>query len=110
MEHDHDRMMIVRTQLSDLLDALNLTSFDTNPLQFLIRLESIRQTAHIHGFNAVAEIAAVFEAAMHRPSGTERSSAIVDNFTAILNDSIGCRQLDPAVAQSLLATVALRLH
>lgn len=109
MDMDHDRQMLIRAELSDLLDALRLTSFETNPLQFLVRLEAIRQTAIAHHFAAVAEIASVFEASMSRVMETGGADSVVDSFSGILGDAIGCSQLSPAVTQSLLASVAVRL-
>ncbi|MBL0923142.1 MAG: hypothetical protein IBJ12_01565 [Sphingomonadaceae bacterium] len=109
MDMDHDRQMLVRAELSDLLEALRLTSFDTNPLQFLVRLEAIRQTAVAHHFAAVAEIASVFEAAMSQVIESGGADCVVHSFSDILGDAIGCSQLSPAVTQSLLASVAVRL-
>ena len=106
---DHDQLMMVRAELSDLLDALQLTSFDTNPLRFLVRLEAIRHAAVAHHFSAVAEIAGVFEASMQRVIHHGGADSVVSSFTDILGDAIGCSQLSPAVTQSLLASVAIRL-
>lgn len=109
MDMDHDRQMLIRAELSDLLESLRLTSFDTNPLQFLVRLEAIRQTAIAHHFSAVAEIASVFEASMSRVIEHGGADSVVSNFTGILDDAIGCQQLSSSVTQSLLASVAVRL-
>jgi hypothetical protein len=109
MEMDHDRTMLIRAELCDLLDALKLTSFETNPLQFLVRLEAIRQTAIAHHFSAVAEIASVFEASMERVLQSGGADSVISSFNGILGDAIGCTQLSPAVTQSLLASVAIRL-
>ena len=109
MEMDHDRMTMVRAELCDLLDALQLTSFDANPIQFLVRLEAIRQSAIAHQFTAVAEIAGVFEASMQRVIHRGGADSVISSFSDILSDAIGCSQLSPAVTQSLLASVAIRL-
>jgi hypothetical protein len=109
MDMDHDRTMLVRAELSDLLEALRLTSFESNPMQFLVRLEAIRQTAIAHHFAAVAEIASVFEATMQRVIDHGGADSVVHGFSDILGDAIGCSQLSPAVTQSLLASVAIRL-
>ncbi len=110
MDYDNSRNLLVRAELSDLLDTLRLTSFDTNPVQFLMRLEAIRHTAFENGFTAVAEIAAVFEAAMQRVITSGGCDSVVRNFTEILDDAIGCTQLGAHVAQGLLANVAMRLR
>ncbi len=109
MELDHDRQMLIRAELSDLLDALRLTTFDSRPLQFLIRLEAIRQTAIAHNFVAVAEIASMFEASMQRVIEFGGADSVIASFIGILEDAIGCSQLSPSVTQALLASVAVRL-
>ncbi|MGB5077459.1 MAG: hypothetical protein WBO17_08275 [Sphingorhabdus sp.] len=109
MNMDHDQQLLIRAELSDLLEALVLTSFETSPLQFLVRLESIRQTAIAHHFTAVAEIASVFEATMQRVVHHGGADSVIGSFTGILGDAIGCSQVSPAVTQSLLASVAVRL-
>lgn len=109
MGYDHDHQMLIRSELSDLLEALRLTNFDTNPLQFLVRLEAIRQTAIVHQFVAVAEIASMFEASMQRVIEFGGAESVIGSFTGILDDAIGCQQLSPSVTQSLLASVAVRL-
>ena len=109
MDMDHDRQLLIRAELGDLLDVLRLTPFDSNPVQFLIRLEAIRQTEAVHNFAAVAEIASMFEAMMQRVIKTGGADSVIACFTGILDDAIGCSQLSPAVTQLLLASVAVRL-
>lgn len=109
MDIDHDRQMLIRAELSDLLEALRLTNFESSPLQFLVRLEAIRQTANAHQFVAVAEIASMFEASMQRVIEYGGADSVVSSFTGILDDAIGCTQLSPSVTQALLASVAVRL-
>jgi hypothetical protein len=109
MDFDHDRQMLIRAELSDLLDALRLTTFDSSPLKFLVRLEAIRQTAIAHNLVAVAEIAGVFEESMQRVMEFGGADSVIASFTAILDDAIGCSQLSPMMTQSLLASVAVRL-
>ncbi len=109
MDMDNDRQMLIRAELSDLLEALSYTSFDANPLQFLVRLESIRHTAVAHHFTAVAEIASMFEATMSRVVHSGGADSVISSFSGILSNAIGCSQLSPAVTQSLLASVAIRL-
>jgi hypothetical protein len=110
MDYNNDRNLLVRAELSDLLEALQLTSFDANPVQFLMRLEAIRETAVQNRFTAVAEIAAVFEAALQRVITSGGADSVVRNFTEILGDAIGCAQLGVHVAHGLLASVAMRLR
>ncbi len=109
MKLDHDKYLLARAELSEMLETLQLTSFESNPVQFFIRLESIREAALSYGFAAVAEITSVFEAAMQRAIQFGGTQSIIDSFTGILGDAIGCSQLRADVAQALLASVAVRM-
>ncbi len=109
MDMDHERHLLIRAELGNHLDGLRLTRFDRKPLQFLARLEALRQTAVAHNFTAVGEIASMFEANMQQVIQTGGADSVIACFTGILDDAIGCSQLSPAVTQSLLASVAVRL-
>lgn len=110
MEFDNDHLLLARARLSDLLDMLELTHFGSNPVLFLTRLESIRETAKIHQFHAVAEIAATFEDTLQRVMEYGGAQGVIDNYTGILREAIGCKMLDAVIAESLLASVAMRLR
>jgi hypothetical protein len=110
MDYDNDRLLLARAQLGELLDALRLTSFDSSPLQFLMRLDAIRQTAVQHRFESVAEIASHFEEAMQRVIKSGGNETVVRNYSDILDEAIGCSRIGAEVAQSLLASVAMRLR
>jgi hypothetical protein len=108
MQYDHDQLLLIRAELGELVEALRMTAYEASPLQFLLRLENIRETSARHGLSAVAEIAATFEAALQR-FGATGSSAVVDSFTAIMSDAIGVAHLHPAASEAMLASIAIRL-
>lgn len=110
MDFDSDRLLLARARLSDLLDALQLTHFGSNPVLFFTRLESIREAAKIHQFHAAAKIAAAFEDAMQRAMEKGGTDTVIGNYTQILRDAIGCKNLDAVIAESMLASVAIRLR
>jgi hypothetical protein len=110
MNFDQDRLLLARAQLSDLLDVLRVTNFDSNPVQFLMRLDAVRHTAMDHRFEAVAEIASHFEESMQRVMGSGHSDMVVRGYTEILDEAIGCGVMGVEIAQGLLASVAQRLH
>lgn len=109
MKYDHDQFLMVRAQLYDLCEALQLTDFDSNPMQFLMRLEQLRSTAAQHGMTAIAEIAATFETALHSIRGHGTGQHVVESFELILDDAIGIAHLHPQASEALLASVAIRL-
>lgn len=108
MQYDHDQLLLIRAELGELVEALRMTAYDANPLQFLMRLENIRETSARHGLTAIAEIAATFEAALQR-FGAHGSHAVSDSFLGIMSDAIGVAHLHPAASEALLASVAIRL-
>jgi hypothetical protein len=110
MDFDQDRLLLVRAQLSDQMDALRMTHYGSNPVQFLTRLDAIRYTAMQHRFEAVAEIAAHFEEAMQRVTRHGGCDTVVNCFTDIMDEAIGCAHMGPHVAQTLLASVSMRLR
>jgi hypothetical protein len=108
MQYDHDQLLLIRAELGELVEALRMTAYDANPLQFLMRLENIRETSARHGLTAISEIAATFEAALQR-FGAQGSHAVTDSFLGIMSDAIGVAHLHPAASEALLASVAIRL-
>ena len=109
MKRDHDQFLMIRAQLCDLVDALRMTSYDANPVQFLLRLEHIRAVARATGLCAVAEITATFEAALQRAGKGGGCMMMSDSFFGILDDAIGVSHLHPTASEALLASVAIRL-
>ena len=107
MQYDHDQLLLIRAELDELVEALRMTAYDANPLQFLLRLEHIREMSAQHGLTAISEIAATFEAALQR-FGAYGSNAVTDSFIGIMSDAIGVAHLHPAASEALLASVAIR--
>ncbi len=110
VKHSHDQKMLIKAQLSDLLDTLRLTAYDASALHYLLRLEQLRTHAARHGCDAIAEIAATFEVALHRVGPRGGSARVTENFLAILDDAIGVAHLHPTATEALLASVAIRLR
>jgi hypothetical protein len=108
MRYDQDQLLLVRAELGELIEVLRLTAYEANPLQFLMRLENIRETSARHGLTAVSEIAATFEAALQRFGG-KGSHAVIESFLGIMSDAIGVAHLHPTATEALLASVAIRL-
>lgn len=107
---DHDQLAIVRTQLSEQLALLQLTSFDTNPVPYFLRLESLRQMAQMHNFSAVADIASIYEDALQRVAPNMAANVLISNFNNVLEEAIGCVELSAQATESFLASIAMRLR
>ncbi len=107
---DHDQMAIVRTQLSEQLALLQLTSFDANPVPYFLRLENLRQMAQMHDFPVVADIAALYENALQRVAPNKAANVLISNFNNVLEDAIGCVELSAEATEAFLASIAMRLR
>ena len=110
MDFESDRLLLVRAELSDLVEALRLTHFGSNAVLFLTRLEAVRETAKRHRFEAVAEIASAFEDAMQRVISKGGAESVIESYSEILREAVGCSHLDTAIAESMLASVPIRLR
>jgi hypothetical protein len=108
MKPDHDQALLIKAQLSDLLDSVSMTDYAANPVQYLLRLEALRERAAAYGFSATAEIAATFEATLQRMGSKAGNQSIFDSFYGILHDAIGVAHLHPAASEALLASIAIR--
>jgi hypothetical protein len=109
VKHDHDQYILIKAQLLDLLDTLRFTTYEASPVQFLLRLEQIREHAASRGLGAIAEIAATFEAALQHVGDRGGSGMVSESFCAILEDAIGVAHVHPNASEALLASVAIRL-
>jgi hypothetical protein len=107
---DQDQMAIVRTQLSDQLALLQITSFEANPVPYFLRLETLRKMAQTHDFKVVSEIATLYEDALQRIPGGQSANVLINNFNEALEEAIGCMQVSAQVAEGFLAAIAMRLR
>jgi hypothetical protein len=105
MRADHDGMMLVRAELCDRLDSLQQAAGRIDIRDFSQRLGSIRTMAAAYGLVPVVCLAEALERALAaQPRGCP-AGLYFDR----LRDAIGCERLDEAAAQTLLASVSIRL-
>lgn len=98
--------LAVRADLCDRIDALarELPHLSASKLAFAV--DDIRRIARDNGFSPLAELARGLEHAIADSGG----STAVLSFLEAMGDAAGCERVDPATAQSYLASVGLRLH
>ncbi len=98
--------LAVRADLCDRIDALarELPHLSASKLAFAV--DDIRRIARDNGLGPLAELARGLEHAIADSGG----STAVLSFLEAMGDAVGCEQVDPATAQSYLASVGLRLH
>ena len=95
-----------RAGLRDRIDRLarELPHMKSGALAFAV--DDIRRVARDNDLRAVADLARGLENAIAESSG----ATVVLPFLEAMSDATGCESVDPAVAQSFLASVGLRLH
>lgn len=98
--------LAVRAELCERIDRLahELPHITSSRLAFAV--DDIRRIACNNDLHPLAELARGLENAI----AGSRGSMVVLPFLEAMSDAVGCDSVDPAVAQSFLASVGLRLH
>jgi hypothetical protein len=105
MNMDHDGMMLVRADLCDRLDSLQQAAGKIALKDLVQRIGAIRAMAAAYGLAPVACLAEALERAIvAEPRGCP-AGIYFDR----LRDAVGCRRLDDAASQAMLASVSIRL-
>jgi|SRR6185436_15098342 len=105
MNMDHDGMMLVRADLCDRLDSLQQAAGKIALKDLVQRIGAIRSMAAAYGLAPVACLAEALERAIvAEPRGCP-AGIYFDR----LRDAVGCRRLDDAASQAMLASVSIRL-
>ncbi|HEY5711028.1 MAG TPA: hypothetical protein VIT38_03960 [Allosphingosinicella sp.] len=105
MKMDHDGMMLVRADLCDRLDSLQLAAGKIALRDLVQRIGAIRTLAAAYGLAPVACLAEALERAI----AAEPRNCPAGIYFDRLRDAIGCQRLDDAASQAMLASVSIRL-
>jgi hypothetical protein len=98
--------LAVKANLHERIDRLAIELPHMKPGKLAFAVDDIRRVACANDLRAVAELARGLENAIAVSSG----AACVLPFLEAMSDAVGCENADPAITQSLLASVGLRLH
>jgi hypothetical protein len=98
--------LAVRAELCGRIDRLARELPHIKPCQFAAAVDDIRRIARDNDLRPLAELARGLENAIARSGG----AIMALPFLEAMGDAVGCDSIDPAVAQSYLASVGLRLH
>ncbi len=104
MRSEQDGMMLVRADLCDRLEALRRLSARRGDC--FESVKTIRAMAEAYGLVPVARLAEALERAMQRPDGTGACPRAL--YFDRLQDAIGCRRLDEAASEAIIASVSVR--
>lgn len=104
MNARHDAMLLVRADLCERLEAVRALG-GRRPTGMEAQLRGIRDLAAAYGLVPVVRIAEAWSRADHcAPQG-----AAATLYLERLEDAIGCARVDDATAETLLASVSVRL-
>ena len=102
---EQDGMLVVRADLCDRLDALQLAAERMNVRDLMQGIGAIRTLAAAYGLAPVVSLAEAFERAIQRQPRGCPAGLYFDR----LRDAVGCEPTDLAASQALLASVSIRL-
>ncbi|MBA3897012.1 MAG: hypothetical protein H0X36_07725 [Sphingomonadaceae bacterium] len=103
---ENDARLTVRAELCDRIDRIARELPHISPGNLAFAVDDIRRIACDHQLGALAGLARGLENAIAESGG----STLVLPYLEAMSDAVGCESLDPAVAQSFLASVGLRIH
>jgi hypothetical protein len=105
MRWDEDGMLVVRADLCDRLDRLQRTAQRMTVRDLMQGIGAIRTMAAAYGLAPVVSLADAFERAIRAEPRGCPAGLYFDR----LRDAIGCRRLDDAASEALIASVSIRL-
>jgi hypothetical protein len=98
--------LAVKAGLCDRIDQLARELPHIKACQFAAAVDDIRRIARDNDMRPLVELARGLENALAESGG----AIMALPFLEAMGDAVGCDSIDPAAAQSYLASVGLRLH
>lgn len=106
---DHDRSLFVQTEMLALLEEIPSSLLDRHPVQFLMHLDHIRQRAAQHHLTGLHDLICAFESVLQQALQSGRGVVVAESYLGAMRDALDCGPVDRAMAEALMANVALRL-
>ena len=104
MGYEHDGLLVVRADLCERLDRLQLAAERMNVRDLIRGIGTIRTLAAAYGLTPVVVLADAFERAVQaQPRGCP-AGLYFDR----LRDAVGCAPTDAAASEKLLASLSVR--
>lgn len=100
----------VRSELCDRIDRIARELPHLKPGALAFAVDDIRRIARDNDLRPLAELARGLEHAISGFGAGSGGATVVLPFLEAMGDAAGCDSPDPAVAQSYLASVGMRLH
>ena len=100
-------LMVVRADLCDRLEMVRALAGRASAEDMERSVGAVRTIASAYGLTPVARLADALERAIRGgASGSGETALYIDR----LYDAIGCRRVDDAASEAMLASVSVRLH
>lgn len=106
MRSGQDSMMVIRAELCERLDSLEVRAERLSTRAFADNVNGIRALAAAYGLTPVVRLAQALEQSLFAASGARRPTAL---YLQQLRDAIGCERLDEQASEAIMASVAIRL-
>jgi hypothetical protein len=105
MRPEADGMMLVRAELCDRLASLQALAKRRSEREFAESVDAIRRLAMAYGLTPVVRVAD----ALVRAVAEDRGACPKALYLGRLEDAIGCERLEESAAETLLASISIRL-
>lgn len=106
---DRDKNLLVQAEMLSLLEDLPAELAGQHPLQFLARLDHVRQKATQHRLCALRDLSSVLETALQPAIYNGGATTIARSYLEAMRAALDCVEINPAMTEALMANVALRL-
>lgn len=106
---DHDQNLLVQAEMLSLLEGIPSTLVEKHPVQFLMHLDQIRQKADQHRLSALHDLSCALESALQQALQTGSGVVVAESYLAVMRDALSCGPVEGERAETLMASVALRL-
>jgi hypothetical protein len=105
MRPEADGMMLIRAELCERLLSLQTAARRLSARDFAESVGAIRRLAAAYGLTPVVRVADALE----RAEAEDRGACPRALYLSRLEDAIGCERLEESSAQTLLASISVRL-
>jgi hypothetical protein len=105
MRPEADGMMLVRAELCERLMSLQAAARRLSERDFNESVDAIRRLAAAYGLTPVVRVVEALERAM----AEDRGACPRALYLGRLEDAIGCERLEESAAETILASVSIRL-
>ena len=106
---NHDQNLFVQAEMRSLLDHMPAEWASRNPVLFLAHLDHVRQQATQYRLAALRDLSCALESALHPGRHGGGVTTIARLYLEAMRATLDCGEINPAMTEALMASVALRI-